>query len=103
LHSASPRLQRLIIAALETGCRLGELLALHWGDVDLERKELTIRAEHAKDDESRTLPLSARLRAAIEMSRHDAAGQELPASAHVFGDEIGTRSSSSRRRGRRPS
>src|SRR5262249_55185752 len=35
----NPGMQRLIIAALETGCRRGELLALQWCDVDLKRKE----------------------------------------------------------------
>lgn len=40
IAAAPPRLQRLIIAALETGCRLGELLKLQWQDVDLDRREL---------------------------------------------------------------
>jgi integrase len=53
LAVASPWLQRLIIAALTTGCRRGELLSLQWGDVDLRRGRLCIRAENAKDGESR--------------------------------------------------
>jgi integrase len=44
LAAANPWLQRLIIAAIETGCRRGELLSLQWQDVSLTRNELTIRA-----------------------------------------------------------
>ncbi len=89
LAAAGPRLQRLILGALESCCRLGELLALRWGDVDLERRQLTIRAENAKDDETRILPLSAKLRAVLEMARLGPDGHDLPATAAVFGDEIG--------------
>jgi hypothetical protein len=74
LAHANPQLQRLIIAALETGCRLGELLSLQWADVSLARGVLCIRAENAKDREARELPISARLRAVLEMGQTDPAG-----------------------------
>ncbi len=51
LAVANPRLQRIIIAALETGCRRGELLGLQWRDVDVQGRELRVRAENAKDAE----------------------------------------------------
>src|SRR5207247_3134094 len=51
LAVAPPLLQRLIIAALETCCRCGELLALRWRDVNLDGRTLRIRAENAKDAE----------------------------------------------------
>jgi integrase len=47
----------LIVAALETGCRLGERLALQWRDVDLDRRDLRIRGENTKDEETRLLPI----------------------------------------------
>ena len=37
LEHAGPHLQRLIIGALESCCRKGELLSLTWRDVNLER------------------------------------------------------------------
>jgi integrase len=80
------RLQRLIVAAIETGCRRGELLGLQWADVNLDRKELLVRAENAKDDEARRLPISTRLAAVLEMARTDPAGQSYPLAAYVFGD-----------------
>jgi integrase len=75
----------LIIAALETGCRLGEMLAFKWSDVDLERKEIRVRSETAKDDEMRRLPISTRLSAVLDMAKTDPSGREYPHGAHVFG------------------
>ncbi|WP_216328038.1 site-specific integrase [Deinococcus aestuarii] len=43
------RLYPLFALALSTGMRRGELLALHWGDVDLEAREITVRHNLVKD------------------------------------------------------
>ena len=53
LQAAEPHLQALIIAALETCGRQGELLNLRWGDVSLARGEIVLRAENTKDRENR--------------------------------------------------
>jgi integrase len=53
LRSAEPHLQALIVAALETCARQGELLSLQWGNVSIERGEIILRAEHTKDRENR--------------------------------------------------
>lgn len=97
LSSAEPHLQALIVAALETCARQGELLTLQWGDVSLERGEIVLRAEHTKDRENRILPISNRLRQVLEMRRDNPAGTPFPSSAHVFGDEIGRRVAKVRR------
>jgi integrase len=94
LAVAGPWLQRLIIAAIETCARRGELLALTWGDVSLTRGELTIRAVEAgarKTGKGRVIPISPRLRGVLDMVRHDPAGNDHPASAYVFGNAIGER------------
>ena len=89
LRSAEPHLHALIIAALETCCREGELLTLRWGDVSLARGEILLRAEHTKDRENRVVPISDRLRKVLEMRRNNPADVPLPTSAFVFGNEIG--------------
>ena len=89
LRSAEPHLHALIVAALETCGRQGELLNLRWGDVSLARGEIILRAEHTKDRENRILPISNRLRRVLEMRRDSPAGVPFPSSAYVFGDEIG--------------
>ena len=86
LGAANPRLQNLIIAALESACRCGELLSLQWRDVDLERGEMTIRVEKAKDGDTRVLPISSRLKAVLKMAQTDPAGNDYPADKFVFGE-----------------
>ena len=45
------------LAFLETGARWGELSRASWGDVDLERRTLVLRAENTKAKRQRTIPL----------------------------------------------
>ena len=95
IAAASYHLQRLIIAALETGARHGELLALEWRDIDFARGEITFRAEITKDKENRHVPISDRLRAVLEMvPRHDPAGDPFGDHDFVFGNEIGEKTRS---------
>lgn len=49
----------LVLTALSTGCRFGELAELRWSDLDLTRKLLTVRAETAKTSTGRTIPLNS--------------------------------------------
>jgi integrase len=53
--SAWPRLYALVLMAITTGARRGELLALTWGDVDFERGIAHVRT--SKNDHPRALPL----------------------------------------------
>lgn len=86
LDAAGKRLQSVIIAALETGCRRGELLSLQWADVDRPRGELRIRAVKAKDGEDRVLPISQRLASVLEMAKTDPAGKDYKPEHYVFGE-----------------
>jgi integrase len=79
----------LIVAALETGCRRGELLSLIWADLSLSRLVITVRAENAKSGRSRQIPISPRLLAILKMIEHDPAGNPHPPIGFVFGDRIG--------------
>ena len=89
LEVAGPWLQRLIIAALDTGCRRGELLALQWADVGLAKGELTVRAENAKTRRRRVLPISPRLRGVLALMQTGPDGKTWSPHAYVFGNEIG--------------
>jgi integrase len=40
-----------------TGCRLGEILALEWNQVDLEGRAVRLRADQTKPGEARIIPL----------------------------------------------
>lgn len=56
--SRSIQLVPIVILALETGMRLGELLALEWGNIDLNRQ--TAFLPMTKNGEARVVPLSKR-------------------------------------------
>ncbi len=80
----------LIIAALESGARLGELLRLTWGDVDRPRRAVRIRDLKDPDGATvRILPLSTRLAGVLAMRATAPDGQELPPTAFVFGNAVG--------------
>lgn len=54
----NPWVRPMVILALETGMRRGELLALHWPDVALD--ERFARLHDSKNGEARDIPLSTR-------------------------------------------
>ncbi|HYN08034.1 MAG TPA: site-specific integrase [Vicinamibacterales bacterium] len=89
LKHAPAHLQALITAALETGMRRGELLALRWRDVKWETQALLLPAEITKTDEARDVPMTQRLRAVLELRKHAPDGTEHPAGAFVFGNDVG--------------
>lgn len=60
----NPLLYPLVILALATGARLGELLGLRWPDVDLPRG--VARLARTKNGEPRTLPLTGHARKVME-------------------------------------
>ena len=64
----NPYSKILILFMLDAGLRVGELVQLKWSDILINGvivSNLVIRPETSKFKQSRTLPLSTRLRAAI--------------------------------------
>ena len=88
LATAGPHLQRVIVGALETGMRRGELLSLTWRDVNLKAREIHVPAENTKTATGRHIPISMRLAAVLEMARTDPAGEEFGPAAFVFGTRL---------------
>ena len=93
MEVATPHLRGLLVAALSTGCRLGELLSLQWGDVQCDvdgvPHALVLRAGKTKTGMLRVIPVGQRLAAVLDMLRTDPEGATLPHDAFVFGDELG--------------
>lgn len=56
----------IIIAALDTGCRLGELLKLQWKDVNLDANIITIQAFNTKTMRERQVSITNRLTNELE-------------------------------------
>jgi integrase len=90
LATAPPYLRAMIIAALDTGMRRGEMLALRFVDLDLQRKLITLRGTTTKNKKTRSVPIpTARLEAVLNWLRLDAAGHPKPPEARVFSDGAG--------------
>jgi len=56
LDASAPHLKRILLVLYTLGPRRGELLSLEWPDVDMHRREFTLR--HTKNGESRTVPMT---------------------------------------------
>lgn len=61
LPHASEHLQRIIIAALDTGMRRGEILHQCWEHIDFPRRLLFVTRSKTPEGEAREIPLTSRL------------------------------------------
>ena len=75
-------LKAILICALDTGMRQGEIFSLRWRDVDFEKGLLTIQAFHTKTMKERQVAITTRL--ALELERLKASAPENPQGL-VFG------------------
>lgn len=75
LEAAAPHFRALILVAINTGMRRGELLDLHWEQVDLLTGTITVG--HSKSGRVRHLPLNKTARRAL-------ANIPEPHNGHVF-------------------
>ena len=90
LGAANSTVKALVIAALDTGMRRGELLSLRFRDVDFERNVIHIRPENAKSKKGRDIPIATtRLRTLLEWLRIDGEGKSKGPEAAVFSNEAG--------------
>ena len=70
LASAAPHLRMIIVMALDTGMRRGELLSELWEHVDFTRKLLFVTRSKTAGGESREIPLTERVYSLLDASRH---------------------------------
>jgi integrase len=87
-------LRDLIRAALETGCREGELLSLQWWQIRVKHGVMAyidLPADKTKTNEPRLVPITANLRALLEFRRIGPDGRPQDNEAYVFGNAFGER------------
>ncbi|WP_342378123.1 tyrosine-type recombinase/integrase [Myxococcus stipitatus] len=77
LNAAEPNWRTLILLALKTGLRHGELIGLQWGDLDLRRGKLTVQRSIwqgatglPKSGRERTVDLPGSVVEALKKHRH---------------------------------
>jgi len=76
------RLAALVLAAVDTGFRAGELESVLWKDVDFERGEISVAGGYTKNGEPRRNPMTTRLREMLSLLK--GTGKVDPQAA-VFG------------------
>src|SRR3954470_193333 len=76
-RATDPRAYLLVLMAGEAGLRLGEMVALTWGDIDLVKRQVCIQRSAWKGQTAspkggrlRYIPLTTRLAAALRDHRH---------------------------------
>ena len=87
LAEAQPHLRDVIVALLDTGCRIGELLSLQWSDVRPDA--IVLRAENTKTARTRAVPIMSRMRGVLDSRRKGPDGVDHAADRFVFGNEAG--------------
>lgn len=60
-------LKAIIICALDSGMRQGEILKLKWADIDFESMLITVRAFNTKTMKERTVAITTRLKLELEL------------------------------------
>ena len=71
LAVAPNHLSRIVIAALDTGMRRGEILGQSWEHVDLNRQVLSVTRSKTPEGEGREIPLTRRLFQILLDNRQD--------------------------------
>jgi integrase len=65
LANCAEHLRPIVICAIDTGMRRGEIFSLRWRDVDFEGGTVLVQAFNTKAMRERTLPMSFRLKAVM--------------------------------------
>jgi len=61
----NPELRPVILLALDSGMRRGEILKLRWEGIDFDNRTITVIASHTKTQTERLAPLTARVAEAL--------------------------------------
>jgi integrase len=69
-------LQPMVLLALNTGLRRGEVLQLRWADVELLRRELIVRGDNAKNGKTRYIPLNNEALTTLQQWRSNSSSTE---------------------------
>ena len=84
-RARAPGVRQIIVLAVETSMRLGELLSLTWEHVSLQNQ--TAHLPVTKNDESRTIALSTAAVAALKVLQSDAAASSSDSEDNELNDD----------------
>lgn len=72
----NPHLKAIILLAIDSGMRKGEILKLRWQDFDFEKNLIQILGTHTKTERERIAPLSERAKVELEQLRKFTQGEK---------------------------
>jgi len=76
IHSLdNPHLKAMIILAIDSGMRRGEIFKLRWQDIDFDNNLIRIVGTHTKTERERIAPLSQRAKDELEMLKKITSGE----------------------------
>jgi integrase len=86
LNACVDHIRPIVVTALNTGMRKGELLNLRWADVDLKNRKVTVI--NSKNNESRVIPINQTLYQELLALSEKAKGEYVFSNrdGHPFGD-----------------
>jgi integrase len=99
LAACSDKLRLIVVVALHTGMRRGEVLGLRWEDIDLQQR--TIRVTDSKNGEARTVPMTAAVHEVLQQHQQQRSGDcpwVFPSSAAGRRDNVNTAWRTARKR-----
>jgi integrase len=81
LEVCTPYLKRVVLFALHTGMRKGEILGLRWTDVDFPNSVAIVPASRAKSKKDRCIPLNS-----VALGLIDELPRPIDREAYIFGN-----------------
>ena len=88
-NAVSGQLKLLMVAAIQTGMRRGEMLKLSWADVDAQPGWIRLRAETTRTGKPRAIPIHPTVQAVFDFLRLNADGEKKPATCRVCSNGVG--------------
>jgi integrase len=87
LSACALHLRPIVVTAIHSGMRRGELLGLLWGDIDFDQRLVRVRAETSKTHKQRYIPMNDTLHATLKeiAPDDDRWGADRPVFAHSDG------------------
>ncbi len=77
LKACPEQLREIVLIALITGMRQGEILALRWDWIDFDENEIKLPQTHVKTNKSRIIPVSQKLRTILLERRLKSGGSDF--------------------------
>jgi len=86
LNACADYIRPIVVTALNTGMRKGELLRLKWANVDLKNRKITVI--NSKNNESRVIPINQTLFKELSALSKEGKGEDVfsDRNGHPFGD-----------------